>query len=275
MNGFPPWTLWGAGLSALGALIAIILAYIAQTPRFLKRTGLTVYRLDLQVRSFTGYALALLLLAMGFFLAGVPLGPQPSGESVVVVATPTPTPPSGEPAVMTTPDSDALTALPAAVTPESGAFPGLPPELQTPTNEATNGSNLVEDEANAPTPPIVPPTGTATAGPTTAATTTPAATATTTPTSTPTLTPTPTQTPTPTMTPTPIEGQTAVINTQGSNVWVRRMPGGQTLFLVSDREVVILLPGRANQGGLLWREISNLDGLTGWIQADFLAENNP
>jgi len=263
------------GLSALGALLAIILAYVAQMPRFLKRIGLSVYRLDLQVRSFTGYALALLLLAMGFFLAGVPLGPQPSGEAVVVVATPTPTPPSGEPAAMTTLDADDLTALPAAVTPETGAFPGLPPELQTPTSETDTGSGAVEGETATPTAPVVAATDTATAAPAATATATLAATATATLTNTPTLTPTPTQTPTPTMTPTPIEGQTGVISTQGSNVWVRRMPGGQTIFLVSDREVVILLPGRANQGGLLWREISNLDGLTGWIQADFLAENNP
>jgi hypothetical protein len=262
------------GLSALGALLAIVLAYIAQMPRFLKRTGLSVYRLDLQVRSFTGYALALLLLAMGFFLAGVPLGPQPAGE-VVVVATPTSTPPSGEPAVMLTPEMDDLTPLPAAFTPETGAFPGVPPELQTPSSEGEAGSDAAEGETVTPTPPVVAATGTATAAPLATAAATAAATATATPTNTPTLTPTPTQTPTPTMTPTPIEGQTAVINTQGSNVWVRRMPGGQTLFLVSDREVVILLPGRANQGGVLWREISNLDGLTGWIQAEFLAENNP
>jgi hypothetical protein len=256
MNGFPVWTLWGMGLSALGALVAIGLALIGQTPRFMKRTGLGVYRLDLRVRAYTGYGFALLLLAMGFFLAGVPIGPQTNGETVVVVATPTPTPPTGEPVAETSPDDEESPDFPAPITPETGAFPGLPPELQTPD---------VTEESDSDAPPgtatlTPPPAATPTIGPTTTATLT----------STP--TPTPTQTPTPTLTPTPIVGDTAVVNALGSNIWVRRIPGGQTLFLVSDRETVILLSGRANQGGIIWREISNLNGLTGWIQAEFLSE---
>ena len=72
--GFPVWTLWGMGITAVGTTLMLILAYVAQSPRLLKRLGLSGYRLDLRARTFTGYALALLLLSSGFFLAGVPLG---------------------------------------------------------------------------------------------------------------------------------------------------------------------------------------------------------
>ena len=253
------------GLSAVGALVAIGLALIGQTPRFMKRAGLGGYRFDLRIRAYTGYGFALLLLAIGFFLAGVPLGPQANGETVVVVATPTP--PSGEQVAATPADNEDSSGFPGPITPETGAFPGLPPELLTPNAE--DGDE--PDETPAPTT-AVDVTATLTPPPANTLTPTPGPTTTATPTSTP--TPTPTQTPTPTLTPTPILGETAVINALGSNIWVRRMPGGQTLFLVSDRETVILLSGRANQGGVIWREISNLNGLTGWIQAEFLTTND-
>jgi len=71
--GFPIWTLWGMGLSAVAALLAIALSFLAQSPRMLARLHLTGSRLDLRARTLTGYGLALLLLAMGFFAAGVPL----------------------------------------------------------------------------------------------------------------------------------------------------------------------------------------------------------
>ncbi|KAA3655882.1 MAG: hypothetical protein DWQ04_32675, partial [Chloroflexi bacterium] len=72
--GFPTWTLIGMGVTGFGALIAITLAYVAQLPRFLTRIGLAGARLDLRIRELTGLALAMVLLAFGFFLAGVPLG---------------------------------------------------------------------------------------------------------------------------------------------------------------------------------------------------------
>jgi hypothetical protein len=61
------------GLAGFGALIAIALALLAQSPRLLTRLNLNGSRLDLRAKAFTGYGLALLLLAIGFFLAGVPL----------------------------------------------------------------------------------------------------------------------------------------------------------------------------------------------------------
>ena len=69
------------GVTAVGTLLMLVLAYISQSPRLLKRLGLAGLRLDLRARSFTGYALALFLLAFGFFLAGVPLGPRPETAS--------------------------------------------------------------------------------------------------------------------------------------------------------------------------------------------------
>ncbi len=63
------------GLAAFGALIAITFAFLAQSPRMLTRLNLSGQRLDLRAKTFTGFGLALLLLAMGFFLAGVPLEP--------------------------------------------------------------------------------------------------------------------------------------------------------------------------------------------------------
>jgi hypothetical protein len=74
--GFPEWTLWGMGLAIAGALLALILSLLGQSPGILRRVGLGGSRLELRVRAFTGYALALLLLAIGFFIAGVPLGLQ-------------------------------------------------------------------------------------------------------------------------------------------------------------------------------------------------------
>lgn len=267
MNGFPIWTLWGMALSALGALIAIGLALIGQTPRMMNRAGLSVYRLDLRARIFTGYGFALLLLAMGFFLAGVPLGPV-EPEQVVVVATPTDIPGGGQPIAANTPIEQEPSESIALTPPDTGAFPGLPPELLTPdaeeidpdlTGEPPLTTTPLTATADAPTVTPTPlPTNTPTPSPTTTAA----------PTSAPTLPPT--LTPTPTMTPTPIVGETAVVSVPGGNLWARRVPGGQNIFLLADRETVILLAGRASQGGFLWREISSLNGLVGWVQVDYL-----
>jgi hypothetical protein len=42
------------------------------------------------------------------------------------------------------------------------------------------------------------------------------------------------------------------------------------LVIVLDGEVVLLLAGRANQGGILWQEIQTLPGYSGWVQLEFL-----
>ncbi|MFQ5400843.1 MAG: hypothetical protein ACE5E7_14755 [Anaerolineae bacterium] len=245
------------GLSVGGALIMIALAYAAQSPRFLARLGLTAARLDLRVRLFTGYALALLLLAVGFFLAGVPLGPQP--QPIAGTAVPGVAEAAGEIAVTGTTDlSDQASAEEATATltatrrlslasstPQTGAFAGPPGETPpAPAPEADTTTAVATGAAPTAAPPTV--------------------------TATPTPTETPTPSPSPTVTPTPIEADTALISTQGSTLWVRRSPGGQTLALVHDGDTVILLPGHANRAGLLWREVSTVDGVVGWVQEQYL-----
>lgn len=243
------------GLTAAGALLAILLAYLSLSPRALIRLGLSSARFDLRVREFVGYALALLMLMFGFFLAGVPLGTQAQPTAVAL-----------EPTLSTTAVAmvSSVAAEDAAVpsaTPtlsvvggsDSGAFGGLPPGAVvtetavvpiTPSATSINnsvGTVTVESETAVAT---LPPTATATS------------------------------TPMPTLTPTPIDGVTARVQTGGSTLWVRRSPGGQQLTLVGNGDTVLLLPGRANQGAVLWREVRTVDDLLGWLQDEFLVEND-
>jgi hypothetical protein len=290
MTGFPTWTLWGMGFAALAAIFALLLAFIAQSPRLLRRLGLDVYRFDLRVREFTGYALAALLLVVGFFLAGVPLGNN------IAAQLPTPsTTPTREAVAASTPDvpgtltrsaiTDTLSVATASVTPRvvgetpiSGAFGAG----QRPTSTLTVTTQLDAAGVSTPSIPTFTPTTdpdgtpqpTATGTPTRVTTPTPTMTRTPTPTltptATPTVTPTPTSTPTPSLTPTPIDAPTAVIDPSRSNVWIYRSPGGQELVLTPGGTTVILLPRRASQGGVLWREIMTVQGLTGWIDDTYL-----
>ena len=249
------WTLWGMGLAVVGALLAVALAFAALSPRFLARVGLAGSRLDLRVRSFVGLALALLLLGGGFFLAGVPvelLGIAAPTAQSVVGATAVPTLPPLMTATINgaaTAETAAPTSQTFAQTPQSGAFGGPPPKgVLTVTLPALAGSPAV-DVANTSSPrPTEPPTSTPT--------------------------PSPTVTPTPTLTPTPIEGETAVINTGSSTIWVHRSPGGQNLALARGGDTVILQSGHANQGGIPWQEVMTLDGTVGWVQEQFLDFND-
>jgi hypothetical protein len=45
--------------------------------------------------------------------------------------------------------------------------------------------------------------------------------------------------------------------------------------LISDEATVILMPGRANHGGALWREIMTVDGLRGWIEEQYVGASLP
>jgi hypothetical protein len=272
--GFESWTLWGMALAAFGALIAIGLALIAQSPRLLKRTGLAAYQLEMRARQFTGYGFALLLLAIGFFLAGVPL----EGGGVAV--------PLAESGRVATPDSDETEAAGAMVAPfsdtavatttpmpASGAFDAPPPTLATAVDpqeaEATEAATAAPGMTAVPTQLPAGSAATTTPTPNTVSPTS-APTATATPTTTPTPTNTPTVTPTPSLTPAPVSGPTALVRSGGNSVWVRRMPGGQALVMVRHNDTLVILSGRANQGGILWQEISTLDGIAGWIPAEFL-----
>jgi hypothetical protein len=255
------------GLSSLGALIAVGLALAAQSPKFLIRTRLVAYRLDLQARTFTGYGFALMLLALGFFLAGVPLGERGTAELTAVNQ---PSASTGEVAIIggATDATDAegnIIPRPTSSTPISGAFGGPPPGATTGSeDEETLGTEETEAAEAASTPmgdQTIPAAATPTAVP-------PTPTATPSPTLTP--TPTPTATATPTLTPTPIEGPTAVIDVGGGTVWLRSSPDGQNMLILNHGDTVILLSGHANRAGLLWREVSTVQGDIGWIRAEFL-----
>ncbi len=266
--GFPTWTLIGMGVCGFGALLAVTFSYLAQSPLSLKRIGLGGYRLDLRVREFTGYALALLLLSFGFFLAGVPLG----GENATAVSntpmTVTPEQVSNlviETAVSSTldlsGDGTSVSSTPTSSSSSSGAFGGPPPgDSET----ASETETAVPDDLAESDPEIEVATGTKTPVPNNTSSPTPAPLSTSTPTA------IPTATSLPTLTPTPIDGETAVVNTGGSTLWVRRSPGGQTLTLLRDGDIVILSARHGNQGGIIWREIRTVNNILGWIQEEFL-----
>ena len=248
------------GFSVLGALIALILSLLAQSPQALKRVGLGGSTLDQRARTFTTYAFALLILAMGFFLAGVPLGTgnQPAEEIIDNPPSATPTLDEGQISAETTLAPESTPPL----TPETGSFGGPPPELLTPPGQAITGTTTITA--------AIPLSGTTSTATSPVSTAEPADTEEPTATPEPTLTPTPTETPLPTLTPTPISGETAVVDIGGGNVWIYRSPGGQNLLILSTGDLVIALNGRANQGGVLWQEIMTVDGVVGWIQAEYL-----
>lgn len=253
------------GLAGLGALLFMLLSLIAQSPQLMRRLGLSRLRLELRSRAFTGYAFALLLLAMAFYLSGVPLGGQSSPTSVNQQDIGSSL---NETQVV---DSSTLEDLPTtanslavtAITPETGAFTG-PPEPITPTPEAQ--LTRVEPEITItqvvtnqpPSEEINEPGLEPSEIPTVANT------------STATPTPSPTQSPTPSMTPTRIQGATTTLSTSGSTIWLKRSPGGQNVALVRDGDQVILMAGHANQAGMMWRQIQTLDGIVGWIREEYL-----
>jgi hypothetical protein len=269
--GYPEWTLIGMGLSLLGALIALIFALLGQSPNFTTRLGMAGARLDLRVRAFTTYALALLLLAMGFFLAGVPIDSETEDipESTLAMQTEDSSdldiPPSdnesGVESTLVAQESEQT----AIGTPETGSFSGPPasngdvsPEETREAIRTTQAADVQASEGTSPPDQDEPVDGGFTDEPERTATPTALATS------------TPTETPPPTITPTPITGETAFVESGGSTVWVSRSPGGQNLTLVRDGDIVLLLSGHANQGGVLWREIRTVNGIEGWIQELFL-----
>jgi hypothetical protein len=265
--GFPTWTLWGMGLAAFGALITITLAFLAQSPRLLARFKLTGWRLDLRAKSYTGYGLALLLLAMGFFLAGVPLGPRAAATGDLT---------PGATEVDTLAESGAVGTSAAEDAPpaggQTGAMVGLPTSEGLPSPTAGGASGAMAGLIT-PQPTLEasePISGTATTEPAapTAAPAEPTATRTSTPTRVPTATMTPPPSPTPT--PTPILGPTARINDGTSTLPVRRLPGGPVLVVLVRGDTVIPLPGHAFYDGDLWREIQTVDGIVGWAPDEFL-----
>jgi len=342
--GFPTWTLWGMGLSAFGALVAIALAFLAQSPRLLTRLKLNGQRIDLRAKSFTGYGLALLLLALGFFVAGVPLDggegaavAEASSEVPISVLAPGPgrsfttddtidfdwfwptLPADSQRFVVYLSDGARDYALGSLDEPNNGvayrlsvagrelpaagegltwhvrleaadgetiaATEAIP--LTVAFAEATPGANggqsgamvglEVTAELTATTPITgglaLPPgavAGTPTAEAVTAATPLPEATEPPTATPSPIPSATPTPTPAPTLTPTPILGPTARVGDETSTLPLRRLPGGPVLVVLVRGDIVLPLSGHAFYDGDVWREISTVEGMIGWVPDEFL-----
>ena len=253
------------GLSAFAALLAIALAFVALSPRMLARLNMANRRLDMRARTFTGYGLALLLLAMGFFAAGVPLG-----EPATPLAEATPAATEDGAIAATTPITATLTTGG-----QSGAMVGLP----TSSSEDAAGLPTVDLSAVAPITGTVeltlppgaetgePGAAEATAAPEIAASPTAEATATPVPTATPTLTPSPTPSPTPILVP------TARIGDETSTLPVRRQPGldEPVLAVLVRGDIVLPMSGHAFHTGEVWREISTVAGIIGWVPERFLS----
>ncbi len=260
--GFPSWTLWGMGLAGFGALFAIALSLLAQSPRLITRLNLSGSRLDLRAKAFTGYGLALLLLALGFFLAGVPLGQE---ATPIAGATAETTPAAEDDPVEVgeapvTPDEDdnanapssqtgAMVGLPTRAAPDSGAAEATPEP-----GAVITGTQIITTTEAIPPAAETSPTPTPTVRLT--ATLSPSA--------------TPSPTPPPTPTPTPIFGPTARIGNDTSTLPVRRSPSGTVLVVLTRGDTVIPLAGRAFHSGEVWREVQTVNGIFGWVQERFL-----
>ncbi len=248
------------GFCLVGALICSALSLYWQSFRYRRRSYVEPYRLEARLRACTGYTLACLLLLIGFFAAGAPIG---NATSTVAM-------PSDPVSVDESQLTEEQAALPTNN--ETGAFGGPPP---------TRGSTAGGDAAPtlSPTPgadglPTQPAATPAIQSPTPNITATSALSPTATPTPPPTSTPSPTLTPTPPPTPTPITEPTARINTGGGTLWLRRTPGGNNIALIQHNDIIILMPGHASQEGLLWQEIKTVNGLIGWVQSVYLVDSD-
>lgn len=260
------------GFSLIGALITVAYSLYIQSPNRQHLTAqIEPYRKDARVRALTTVAFAFLLLSVGFYIAGVPLGTTSTAveqtdavadassdvEALAIVTV------EGNLVVSRTPVTGAMGA--PLVVDENEVDAGQVEEsvdLVEPV-QADEAVAVVEDveSADQPDSTPMPPTETPTETPTPTRTPTPL----------PTNTPTPTQSPTPTLTPTPIDEPTGFVNTGGSTLWVKSTPGGNNLILLQDGDTVILMPGNANHTGVIYKQIKTVDGTVGWAQREFLA----
>jgi hypothetical protein len=186
----------------------------------------------------------------------VPLGAPPAAVAVATDDTP--------PAVATLGATAPLTAT-VPVGGQSGAMVGLP--TSSAEENATAGLPTVDLSAVAvvtATVDLTPSAATAASG--SADTPTAEATATLFPTTTPTLTPSPT------LTPTPIAGPTVRIGDETSTLPVRRLPGldEPVLAVLVRGDIVLPLSSHAFHTGEVWREISTVAGIIGWVPERFL-----
>ncbi|GAB4457291.1 MAG: hypothetical protein Kow0031_38210 [Anaerolineae bacterium] len=87
----------------------------------------------------------------------------------------------------------------------------------------------------------------------------------------PTATATPTQTATPTATPSPTPALVVVANTGGQGVRLRWTPDGQPAGVFAEGTVLQMWPDRVTADGVEWVRVSDIEGRSGWVVAQFLA----
>lgn len=253
------------------ALIVLGYSLNIQSPKRGAGFQMEPYRREARVRALTVSAFALLLVMVGFFVAGVPVGNTIEPAAAAQVA---PTQQAAESGF----GIARATEAPVEQTPVSGAFGQALPQA-TEEAAAVEEVAISAEDATQPEAPIIIPveednsdtieSPTDVPSPTDIPTETPTPEPTITPS--PTTTPTQTPTPTPTLTPTPISEETARVNTSGSTLWMKRSPGGQNVIILQDGDLLILMPGNANHTGLSWQQIKTLDGVTGWVERQYLA----
>jgi hypothetical protein len=66
-----------------------------------------------------------------------------------------------------------------------------------------------------------------------------------------------------------------VDSTDGEGVWVRRQPAGEPMRVWSDGSPMLIVGEDQFADGRAWRNVSTLDGQTGWVAADFVTVADP
>jgi uncharacterized hydrophobic protein (TIGR00271 family) len=139
--------------------------------------------------------------------------------------------------------------------------------LQQPVELVIN--SVIVSRLDPKVPPTHTPTPTIGPSPTPTRTATPTSTATHTPTQTSTNTATPTATNTPTTTPTP--SVALVAQTLGRGLRLRQFPEGPIIGTMRERDPLIVLYGIETVNGLVWIEVQDKEGRTGWVPQMFTA----
>lgn len=64
--------------------------------------------------------------------------------------------------------------------------------------------------------------------------------------------------------------QAVVTNTGGGGLWLRDAPYGNGLVLLPEGSLISIRGGLVEVEGLMWQNVSDVDGREGWVAADYL-----
>ena len=42
------------------------------------------------------------------------------------------------------------------------------------------------------------------------------------------------------------------------------------MIIVQDGDLLILMPGNANQAGFAWKQVQTVNGITGWVERQYI-----